>query len=142
MMTATTVRRTLAAVLALLAVTGTCAERWIPLPAQADTYASLDTGSVQRMPSGPVSAWIRVEATNRAGMRSLQRMFGAFRGNKADFLYTVECRSRQFSVSRAKLYYGAITVSEEQISNDGGWHRVDGAGVGLASAVALELCAG
>ncbi|MGC7532158.1 hypothetical protein ACPWML_24365, partial [Pandoraea pneumonica] len=73
-------------------------------------------------------------------MRSLQRMFGAFRGDMADFLYTVDCRSRQFSVSRAKLYQGAMTVSEKQFANDANWQRVDG--VGLAGAVAHELCPG
>ena len=73
-------------------------------------------------------------------MRSLQRMFGAFRGDMADFLYTVDCRSRQFSVSQAKLYQGALTVSERQIANDAGWQRVDG--VGLAGEVAHQLCGG
>ncbi|MCX0078412.1 hypothetical protein NMW22_28205, partial [Escherichia coli] len=74
--------------LAALSMPVAGAERWIPLPNQPDSYASLDVGSIQRMPSGPVSAWVRVEASNRAGMRSLQRMFGAFRGDMADFLYT------------------------------------------------------
>ncbi|MET3445000.1 hypothetical protein C0Q88_14755 [Ralstonia pickettii] len=136
-------RRVMAGMLAALAalsmpVAG--AERWIPLPDQPDSHASLDVGSIQRMPSGPVSAWVRVEASNRAGMRSLQRMFGAFRGDMADFLYTVDCRSRQFSVSQAKLYQGALTVSERQIANDAGWQRVDG--VGLAGEVARQLCSG
>lgn len=128
------------AALAMLSATATGAERWVALPDQPDSYASLDTSSIQRMPSGPVSAWVRVEASNRAGMRSLQRMFGAFRGDMADFLYTVDCRSRQFSVSHAKLYQGAMTVAEKQFGNDAGWQRVDGAG--LASAVAHQLCSG
>ncbi len=116
------------------------AERWIALPDQPDSYASLDAGSVQRMPSGPISAWVRVEASNRAGMRSLQRMFGAFRGDMADFLYTVDCRTRQFSVSRSKLYQGALTVAEKQFGNDAAWQPVEG--VGLAGAVARQLCTG
>lgn len=66
------------AALAALSMPVAGAERWIPLPNQPDSYASLDVSSIQRMPSGPVSAWVRVEASNRAGMRSLQRMFGAF----------------------------------------------------------------
>ncbi len=137
----TAVARLIVAIaLTSLAATATCAERWIALPAQPNSHASLDAGSVQRMPSGPVSAWVRVEASNRAGMRSLQRMFGAFRGDMADFLYTIDCRSRQFAVSRAKLYYGAMTVSETQFGNDSGWRPVEG--VGLASAVARELCTG
>ena len=134
-----TVAGTLAA-LTMLSTTATGAEHWIALPDQPDSYTSLDAGSIQRMPSGPVSAWVRVEASNRAGMRSLQRMFGEFRGDMADFLYTVDCRSRQFSVSRAKLYQGAMTVSEKQLGNDAGWQRVDG--VGLAAAVARQLCSG
>jgi hypothetical protein len=128
------------AMLAVLSVSATGAERWIALPNQPDSYASLDVGSIQRMPSGPVSVWVRVEASNRAGMRSLQRMFGAFRGDMADFLYTIDCRSRQFSVSRAKLYQGAMTVSEKQLGNDAGWQRVEG--VGLAGEVARQLCSG
>ncbi|KMW44332.1 hypothetical protein PQH03_20320 [Ralstonia insidiosa] len=143
MTTAAIARGVLAGMLAGLAMTvfsAIGAERWITLPDQPDSYASLDAGSIQRMPSGPISAWVRVEASNRAGMRSLQRMFGAFRGDMADFLYTVDCRSRQFSVSRAKLYQGAMTVSEKQFANDANWQRVDG--VGLAGAVAHELCPG
>ena len=116
------------------------AERWIALPSQPDSIASLDAGSVQRMPSGPVSAWVRVEARNPRGLRALRQMFGAVRGDMADFLYTIDCRSRQFTVSRAKLYQGALTVSETRFGNDAGWQRVDG--VGLAAAVAHELCAG
>jgi phosphoribosylcarboxyaminoimidazole (NCAIR) mutase len=127
-----------AAILPVLSLQATGAERWITLPDQPDSYASLDVGSIQRMPSGPVSAWVRVEASNRAGMRSLQRMFGAFRGDMADFLYTVDCRTRQFSVSQAKLYQGALTVSEKQHANDAGWQRVDS--VGLANEVARQLC--
>jgi hypothetical protein len=61
------------------------AERWISLPSQPDSIASLDAGSVQ-------------------------------------------------------LYQGALTVSETRFGNDAGWQRVDG--VGLAAAVAHELCAG
>lgn len=133
-------RLTIAALFICLATTATGAERWIALPDQPDSIASLDASSIQRMPSGPVSAWVRVEASNREGMRSLQRMFGAFRGDMADFLYTVDCRSRQFSVSRAKLYLGAMTVAEKQLANDAAWHRVDG--VGLAGAVARQLCTG
>jgi len=139
----TIARRVAAGVLAaltLMCTTATGAERWIVLPDQPDSYVSLDANSIQRMPSGPVSAWVRVEASNRAGMRSLQRMFGAFRGDMADFLYTVDCRSRQFSVSRAKLYQGAMTVADKQLGNDAGWQRVDG--VGLAGAVARQLCTG
>ncbi|MCO5399609.1 hypothetical protein [Ralstonia soli] len=128
------------AALAMLSAAATGAEHWIALPDQPDSYASLDVGSIQRMPSGPVSAWVRVEAANRAGMRALQRMFGAFRGDMADFQYTVDCRSQQFSVSRAKLYQGAMTVAEKQLGNDAGWQRVDG--VGLAGAVAHQLCSG
>lgn len=134
------VRRAVAGVLAplaLLSMPVTGAERWIALPDQPDSYASLDSGSIFRMPSGPVSAWVRVEASNRTGMRSLQRMFGAFRGDMADFLYTVDCRSRQFSVSQAKLYQGALTVTEK-LANDLGWQRVEG--VGLAGEVARQLC--
>lgn len=134
------IRLTLAAWLACVALSAAGAERWIALPDQPDSIASLDASSIQRMPSGPISAWVRVEASNRAGMRSLQRMFGAFRGDMADFLYTVDCRSRQFSVSRAKLYLGAMTVAEKQLGNDAAWQRVDG--VGLAGAVAHQLCAG
>lgn len=126
--------------LASLATQVACAEHWVDLPPQQNSRASLDVGSVHRMPSGPVSAWVRVEATNRAGTRSLQHMFGAFRGDKADFLYTIDCGSRQFSVTRAKLYQGAITVSEAQSGNDASWRRVDG--VGLAGAVAHHLCTG
>ena len=139
-------RRVMAGMLAAAAVLSVSsnqamgAERWITLPDQPDSYASLDVGSVQRMPSGPVSAWVRVEASNRAGMRSLQRMFGAFRGDMADFLYTIDCGSRQFSDSQAKLYQGALTVSEKQHANDAGWQRVDG--VGLAGEVARQLCSG
>lgn len=134
------IRLTLAAWLACVVLSAAGAERWIALPDQPDSIASLDASSIQRMPSGPISAWVRVEASNRAGMRSLQRMFGAFRGDMADFLYTVDCRSRQFSVSRAKLYLGAMTVAEKQLGNDAAWQRVDG--VGLAGAVAHQLCAG
>lgn len=133
-------RLMVAAALASVAISAIGAERWITLPAQPNSHASLDANSVQRMPSGPASAWVRVEASNRTGMRSLQRMFGAFRGDMADFLYTIDCRSRQFSVSRAKLYQGAMTVSETQFGNDAGWRPVEG--VGLASAVARELCVG
>lgn len=116
------------------------ADRWIALPSQPDSTASLDASSVQRMPSGPVSAWVRVQASNPKGARALRLMFGAFRGDTADFLYTIDCRSRQYTVSRAKLYQGALTVSEKRFGNDAGWQRVDG--VGLAAAVARELCAG
>lgn len=139
----TTARLIVACVLAGVAsmtIQVASAEHWVALSPQPDSRASLDVSSVRRMPSGPVSAWVRVEATNRAGARSLQRMFGAFRGDMADFLYTVDCGSRQFSISRAKLYQGAITVSEAQSGNDASWRRVDG--VGLAGAVAHHLCTG
>ncbi|WP_296224355.1 hypothetical protein [Ralstonia sp. UBA689] len=140
MTTARLVRAAVLAGLASLTIQVACAEHWIALPPQPDSRAALDVGSVHRMPSGPVSAWVRVEATNRAGTRSLQRMFGAFRGDMADFLYTIDCGSRQFTISRAKLYQGAITVSETESGNDAGWRRVDG--VGLAGAVARHLCTG
>ncbi|MFX5714265.1 hypothetical protein ABTE40_21205, partial [Acinetobacter baumannii] len=72
MTTAAIARGVLAGMLAGLALTvfsAIGAERWITLPDQPDSYASLDAGSIQRMPSGPISAWVRVEASNRAGMR-------------------------------------------------------------------------
>ncbi|ALF90645.1 MULTISPECIES: surface-adhesin E family protein [Ralstonia solanacearum species complex] len=129
----------------LVATHGTVAaapgpDRWIDLPMQPDGRAALDTASVQRMPSGPVSAWVRVETDTPNSTRALRRMFGAVRGNTADFLYTIDCRTRQFSVSRARLYQGALTLSEKRFGNDGGWQPVDGAS--LAAAVAHHLCAG
>jgi len=130
----------IAGVLASAAIPTSGAERWVALPDQPDSYASLNADSVQRMPSGPISAWVRVEASNRAGKRSLQRMFGAFRGDMADFLYTIDCRTRQFSVSRSTLYQGALTVVEKQFGNDAAWQPVEG--VGLAGAVARQLCTG
>ena len=92
-------------------------------------YATTHNFAGRVLYEGLDCAWVRVEASNRAGMRSLQRMFGAFRGDMADFLYTVDCRSRQFSVSRAKLYQGAMTVSEKQFANDANWQRIDGVGL-------------
>ncbi|CBM10590.1 hypothetical protein ACKZDW_24220 [Ralstonia syzygii subsp. celebesensis] len=136
-------RRAVLATMLLVAAHGTIAavprtDRWIALPTQPDSRAWLDAGSVQRMPSGPVSAWVRVEASTPNSTRALRRMFDAVRGDAADFLYTIDCRTRQFSVSRAKLYQGALTLSEKRFGNDAGWQPVDGAG--LAAAVAHHLC--
>ncbi len=136
-------RAALATVL-LIAAHGTTAaaprtDRWIALPTQPDGRAWLDAASVQRMPSGPVSAWVRVETGTPNSTRALRRMFSAVRGDTADFLYTIDCRTRQFSVSRAKLYQGALTLSEKRFGNDAGWQPVDG--TGLAAAAAHHLCA-
>ncbi|WP_275760986.1 surface-adhesin E family protein [Ralstonia pseudosolanacearum] len=137
-------RAVLAAML-LVAVHGAPAaaprtDRWIALPTQPDSRALLDAASVQRIPSGPVSAWVRVETHTPNSTRALRRMFDAVRGDTADFLYTIDCRTRQYTVSSAKLYQGALMLSEKRFGNEAGWQPVDGAS--LATAVAHHLCAG